>query len=324
MNEPEMLYLSREDVVRAGVPMVEILQAVEAMFREKGEGRTEMPPKTSIHPRPDAFINAMPAYLPKMRAAGMKWVSSFPDNIRRGLPLISALLILNDPETGLPLALMDATWITAQRTGAASAIAAKYLARPEASTLGVVGCGVQGFSHAEALRCLFALRRIKAFDLRPEASAAFARKVEEAFGIEVTLAASAETAVRDSDLIVTAGLIRKNPDPFIREEWFAPGAFASAVDYDSAWTGAAMRAADVFVTDDTAQIRAHQGHGYFREAPSRIVELADVVAGRVPGRTRWEERTLAMNLGIALDDVAVGPLVLAKARAAGLGVRLPL
>jgi ornithine cyclodeaminase/alanine dehydrogenase-like protein (mu-crystallin family) len=324
MSGLEMLYLSRADVVRAGVSMDEILGAVESMFREKGEGRTEMPPKTTIHPGRDAFLNAMPAYLPKIRAAGVKWVSSFPDNARRGLPSISAVLILNDPENGLPLALMDATWITAQRTGAASAVAAKFLARPEAAILGVVGCGVQGFSHVEAFRGLFSLRRIKAFDLRPEASATFARKVEEAFGIKVDMVASAEDAVGDSDLIVTAGAIREKPDPFIREEWFAPGSFASAVDYDSAWTGAAMQAADVFVTDDTAQVRAHREQGYFREVPARIVELADVVTGRVSGRSRPQDRVLVMNLGIALADMAVGSIVLAKARAAGLGLRLPL
>jgi alanine dehydrogenase len=130
--------------------------------------------------------------------------------------------------------------------------------------------------------------------------------------------------VGDSDLIVTAGAIREKPDPFIREEWFAPGSFASAVDYDSAWTGAAMQAADVFVTDDTAQVRAHREQGYFREVPARIVELADVVTGRVSGRSRPQDRVLVMNLGIALADMAVGSIVLAKARAAGLGLRLPL
>ena len=106
------------------------------MFREKGEGRVEMPPKIGIHTMPDAFIHAMPASIPAQKAAGMKWVGGYPDNSKRGLPYITGLLILNDPETGVPVALMDCTWITAQRTGAATAVAAKYLARPESAVSG--------------------------------------------------------------------------------------------------------------------------------------------------------------------------------------------
>ena len=101
--------------------MPDVIAALEAMFREKGAGRVEMPPKPGIHPRADAFIHAMPAYIPALGAAGIKWVSGYPDNQANGLPYIAGLLILNDPETGVPLAVMDAPWITAQRTGAATA-----------------------------------------------------------------------------------------------------------------------------------------------------------------------------------------------------------
>jgi len=318
-----ILYLSRDDVERAGISTAEVIRAVEDMFLEKAGGRTEMPPKTAVHPAADSFLNAMPAFLPKSRAAGIKWVGSFPDNPSRNLPSISALLILNDMETGHPVCVMDGTWITAKRTAAASAVAAKYLARPEAETLGIIGCGVQGFSHVEAIRTLFAVRKVKAYDLRPEAAAAFVRKAGDAFGLDVEAVPSAEAAVRGSDLVVTAGAIRKDPRPFVREEWFARGAFASAVDYDSAWTPEAIRAADLFVTDDVPQMRAHRESGYFRVLPDRVIELGDLVAGRTPGRTRPGERTMAMNLGIALDDLAVAPLVFEKASSAGLGVRLP-
>src|SRR5438445_1381190 len=134
---PAILYLSRADVEAAGVAMPEIIERLEAAFRELGEGRVEMPPKPGIHPGPagsDNFIHAMPASIPALGAAGVKWVSGFPGNPRLGLPYVSGLLILNDSETGLPKAVMDATWITAMRTGAATAVAVKRLARRDAAS----------------------------------------------------------------------------------------------------------------------------------------------------------------------------------------------
>ena len=135
MESKSILYLSRQDVEGVGLSMKEIILALEAMFKEKGEGRYEMPPKPGIHPREEAFIHAMPAYLPNPGVAGVKWISGYPDNQKRGLPYITGLLVLNDPDTGIPTAVMDATWITAKRTGAATGVAAKYLARKDSSTL---------------------------------------------------------------------------------------------------------------------------------------------------------------------------------------------
>lgn len=121
----ELLYLSQADVEAVGLTMAEVIEALEEMFHEKGQGRVEMPPKPGIHTRPDAFIHAMPAYIPALESAGMKWVSGYPENYRYDLPYITGLLILNDPETGLPISVMDCVWITAKRTGAATAVAAK-------------------------------------------------------------------------------------------------------------------------------------------------------------------------------------------------------
>ena len=127
MSEHKILYLSRADVEATGVSMADIINALESAFRELGEGRVEMPPKPGVHSQPDAFIHAMPAYIPALQAIGVKWVSGYPENYKRGLPYITGLLILNDVETGMPLAVMDCTWITAKRTGAATAVAARYL-----------------------------------------------------------------------------------------------------------------------------------------------------------------------------------------------------
>ena len=125
METQKMLYLSKNDVERVNLSMEEIIQALDEAFREKGLGRVEMPPKPGIHTMPDAFIHAMPASVPGVGAAGCKWVSGYPENYKKNLPYINGLLILNDPETGIPLAVMDCIWITAMRTGAATAVAAK-------------------------------------------------------------------------------------------------------------------------------------------------------------------------------------------------------
>ena len=155
MPEQQILYLSRADVEAVNLSMTTIVALLEQAFREKGHGRVEMPPKPGVHTMPDAFIHAMPAYIPSMKSAGIKWVSGYPANFERGMPYISGLLILNDAETGVPYAIMDCTWITAFRTGAATALSARYLARPESETVGILACGVQGRTNLEALACLF-------------------------------------------------------------------------------------------------------------------------------------------------------------------------
>ncbi len=124
--------------------MPEIIEAPEVAFREHGEGKVEMPPKPGVHSRPDAFIHAMPAYIPALHSVGVKWVSGYPENYRRGLLNISGLLILNEDGTGLPLAVMGCTWITGMRTGAATDLAAKYLARPDCQVVGILGAACRG------------------------------------------------------------------------------------------------------------------------------------------------------------------------------------
>lgn len=319
-----VLYLSREDVEATQLPMSEIIEALEAMFKEKGNGKVEMPPKPGIHPRPDAFIHAMPAYIPSLRAAGIKWVSGYPGNQARGLPYISGLLILNDPDTGVPIAVMDCTWITAQRTGAATAVSARYLARPDSVSIGIVACGVQGRSNLEALACLLKVQKVKAYDLYPEAAQRYAREMEERLHLDIEPVTALAEAVKGLDIVVTSGPILKNPQPLIEAGWLAPGSFASLVDFDSYWQGAALREVDKLVTDDLAQMHYYRQEGYFRETPTVSADLGEIVAGRKPGRESDDERTASINLGLALDDMATAILVYQRAKARGIGRELPL
>jgi ornithine cyclodeaminase/alanine dehydrogenase len=324
MTLGSVLYLSREDVEATQLPMAEIIQALEAMFKEKGYGKVEMPPKPGIHPRPDAFIHAMPAYIPSLNAAGLKWVSGYPGNRARGLPYITGLLILNDPDTGVPIAVMDCTWITAQRTGAATAVSARYLARPDSVSIGIVACGVQGRSNLEALASLFKVQKVKAYDLYPEAALQYAREMAERLDLDIEPVRTLAEAVKGLDIVVTSGPILKSPQPSIEAGWLAPGSFASLVDFDSYWQGAALRQVDKLVTDDLAQMQYYRQEGYFRETPTVGADLGEIVAGKKPGRESDSERTASINLGLALDDMATAIRVYQRAKAGGIGRELPL
>jgi ornithine cyclodeaminase/alanine dehydrogenase-like protein (mu-crystallin family) len=319
-------YLSRADVEGTGVTIDAVIEAVETGFREKGHGRVEMPPKPGVHPgEGDNFIHAMPASIPGLDAVGIKWISGFPGNQALGLPYITGLLILNDPATGIPISVMDATWITGVRTAAASAVSARCLARPDGSVLAILACGVQGSFHVDALRAVLpGLTTIRAFDPDPARVAAFAAGVRDRHGIEVTVASDPETAVRGADVIVTSGPILRTPHASIKAGWMAPGAFASAVDFDSYWDPAALAEIDLFATDDIPQLEHFREMGYFRHIPPIAADLGQLVVGARPGRTSPGQRTMACNLGLALDDIAVAPLVLRAAEEKGLGVLLPL
>ncbi|MCJ7432445.1 MAG: hypothetical protein MUO77_03060, partial [Anaerolineales bacterium] len=273
MPENQVLYLSQADVAAVNLPMKTIIELLEKAFIDKGNGKVEMPPKPGVHTMPDAFIHAMPAYIPSMRSAGIKWVSGYPENFKRGLPYITGLLILNDVETGIPYAVMDCTWITAKRTGAASALAAKYLARPKSEVAGILACGVQGRTNLEALACLFPLKRAYAYDVLPEVQEKYVAEMKTKFNFEIIGVKDPKQAVVESDLVVTSGPILHKPTPTIDKDWLRPGSYGSAVDFDSYWTGAALAQMDRISTDDHAQFQYYKSVGYFQTTPDPYADL---------------------------------------------------
>ncbi|MCI0476154.1 MAG: hypothetical protein L0Y55_07900 [Anaerolineales bacterium] len=324
MSQQKILYLSKADVASTGVTMKEIIDALLIAFREHGEGKVEMPPKPGVHTRPDAFIHAMPAYIPALHSVGMKWVSGYPENFKRGLPYITGLMILNDDDTGIPLAVMDCTWITGMRTGAATAVAAKYLARPESASVGILGCGVQGRTNLEALRVLFPITRVVAYDVLPDAADRYARETRERFGLDVTIAKEPRDAVDGLDLVVTAGPILHQPHATIKAGWLKEGAFASLVDFNSYWDGAAMRETSKFCTDDVPQLEHYRSIGYFQNIPPIYASVGELVAGKKRGRENARERTMTCNLGLAMDDMATAPIVYTRAVERKIGTWLEL
>jgi ornithine cyclodeaminase/alanine dehydrogenase-like protein (mu-crystallin family) len=324
MSDDKILYLSRADVEAVNLEMATIIDLLQQAFMDKGLGKVEMPPKPGIHTMPDAFIHAMPAYIPSMKSAGIKWVSGYPENFRRGLPYITGLLILNDDETGIPYAVMDCTWITAYRTGAASALAAKFLANPKSEVAGMLACGVQGRTNLEALTCLFPIKRVYAYDIRSDMQTNYAREMSEKLGVEIIGVLDPKQAVVESDLVVTSGPILKHPKPTIQQNWMKAGSYASAVDFDSYFGGDAMAQMDRISTDDHAQFQYYKSVGYFQQTPDPYADLGELVAGLKPGRQSDKERTMAINLGLAMDDMAVAPEIYRRAKDKGLGTLLSL
>jgi ornithine cyclodeaminase/alanine dehydrogenase len=219
---------------------------------------------------------------------------------------------------------MDCTWITAKRTGAASALAAKYLARPVSAVAGILACGVQGRTNLEALACLFPIKRAFAYDIMPAVQERYVAEMKTKFSFEIIGVKDPKQAVVESDLVVTSGPILHKPTPTIDKDWLRPGAYGSAVDFDSYWTGAALAQMDRISTDDHAQFQYYKSVGYFQTTPDPYADLGELAAGLKPGRKDEKERTLAINLGLAMDDMAVAPEIYRQAKEKGLGVWLPL
>lgn len=325
MNEgKEILYLAVNDIEELQIPMSMIIDIVEKALKARGEGEVEMPPKPGIHPVKDAFIHAMPCYLPSFEAAGIKWVSGFPENQKLQLPYISGLLILNSPTTGMPLSVMDCTWLTAKRTAAASAVSAKYLAKKDASSLAIIGCGVQGRSHLEALSLVLPLQEIRVYDINREVQDRYVEDLGQDVSFSIKGVSSPREAIEGADVIVTTGPIQKNPTPILKKEWLKEGVLGVPIDFDAYWKPEALHACHKFFVDDTPQFLYYQKTSYFKDAPPIYGDLGELLVGKKVGREADSEMIISMNLGLALEDMAVASRIYSIAKEKGLGRILPL
>jgi ornithine cyclodeaminase/alanine dehydrogenase len=332
----DLLYLSRADVEAVGLGPTEIVELVEVALTAHASGEAQLTPTVSLAPRPNTFLRSMAAYVPAAGAAGLKWFCSVTHNPERGLPLTAGLIVLNDPDTAMPTAIMDAAWISAMRSAAVTAAAAKRLARPDSRTLAIVGAGVQGRTHLLMLHAVLpALRDVRVYDIRPEATAAYLAEMNAWAGsqpgepLELRAVSSAEEAIAGADVVVTATAVLEDPRPFVEAAWLAPGVFGAPLELDSAWKPRALFAADKFVTDSYPQLeRMAQGaygtRSFPEGLPSLHAELGQVVSGARPGRERPDERIVAMNAGLPVHDVVVGQRVYERAHAAGIGTWLNL
>ena len=322
------MYLTRSDVDACSVSLDRSLEISEQTYREHAKGNFEMPPKPGVHPStcPGAFHHAMPAYLPGMHAVGIKWVAVYGHNPgKHEINSTSALMILNDEETGYPIAVMEAGLITAIRTANASGVSAKYLARKDAAVVGLVGCGEQGrFTVRALLHVCPSIREVKLYDLYPQ----MIDRLIEFIGptdIRFTVCGSAKDVITGSDIVVTtAPIAHKNP--VYDAAWVKEGALVLPV-HCNGWTLDFFKNASKYVVDDWNQYHSYMfgpNKYYTEDLEAPYAQLGEIVNGVKPGRENDREIIVNSNLGIALQDVALGFEVLKLAQEKGLGVELSL
>jgi ornithine cyclodeaminase/alanine dehydrogenase len=306
-----LLYLSRGEVAGLLPEIPAQLDLVEDTYRSVGAGRVELPPKPGIHPRKDSFIHAMPAYLRDEDVAALKWVAGYPANKERGLPYITGLVVLNDAETGLPLAIMDGAEITAARTAAASGVCIRRFAPEGWRQAAILGCGEQGRFHGRLLRALEPNVRIRAWDPHPE-------RIERV-GDGVEAAAGWEDAVAGAQVVVTAGPIVEDPSPPIRPEHLGERWLALPIDFDFYVAAETVADADLFLADDVGQFEYYRGLGHFQGWPEPAGNVGEGL-----GREDSPARVVCCNLGIGALDAAFANVVFERARAGGAGSELEL
>ena len=323
------LLLTRGDVA-ALLTLDECIDAVEAGFARQAAGGAVGPGVLALHVPGGGFhVKAAGLRLSRFYVAA-KLNANFPDNpARRGLPTIQGVVVLSDGEDGRPLALLDSMEITALRTGAATAVAARHLARPDARVATVVGCGRQGRIQIAAVARARTLTRIHVVDADPAVAARFAREMSAELGVEVHAAGRVADVAPDSDIVVTC---TPSHAPLLHRADVAPGTFVGAVGADSEHKQElepALMAAATIVVDSLEQC-ATIGDLHHALAAGAVsldqvhAELGQVVAGRKPGRRTADEITLFASTGVAIEDVAAAVAVYEKALAAGRGLSVDL
>ncbi len=298
-----------------------VLSAVEEAFHLAGLGQVQMPSKSYLtFSEFSGDLRTMPAYLPSMQAAGVKVVNSHPHNPKAGLPTVMAVVILNDPVSGFPIAILSATSLTAQRTAAAGALAAKHLALPDASTAGFIAAGTQAVAQLKYLRRVRPIRSIRVYDVDKSRAEQFCARVEN---LEARSVATAKEAA-EAEIVVTSTPGR---GPVCDARAFRPGTHINAIGADA--PGKQELPADILmrakVIVDHRDQASHSGEinvplqrGIFR-ADRIYAELGEIVSGKIPGRTSPQEITIFDSTGLAIQDIAVAKRLYDRAMEKGIG-----
>jgi len=328
MDRAGIRYLSAADVTAAMPPLEERLTLAERTMTAL-VADAELPPKIGVHPRPaGSFAHAMPAALRDPGGEdllGIKWVAGFPENRARGLPAISAVVIVNDPSSGMPRAILDGGPITAQRTAAVSGVAMvrfgpDRLSRPPWAA--IVGAGVQGHSHLEVLGGVLPGVQVTIHDRHGDRAEALAEAARATHGIGVAdTAGSARDAVRAADVVITAASFT---DPEHRQamtaDWLAPDALVIPVDYATMCAADVAAGAVLFLVDDRGQFLANRDAGQFVDYPDPSATLGEAIIAGTPRPDGG--RVVVTHLGVGLADVVFADAIVRRAEAAGLGTVL--
>jgi alanine dehydrogenase len=324
-----MLVLSRRDLERLLTP-ADVIEAVEGAFREVAAGRAQLLPRAVLPMERHGVYLSMVSALPRRRALGAKLVSVVARNRGVGLPTIHAVYVLSDPATGAPLAIMDAAFLTAIRTGATSALAARLLARPDSRVVACFGAGVQALAQLYCLKAVFPLGEVRVVGRDPKRAQRFAEAATAALRVPVAVMTDRRAAVTGADLITCA---TTSPAPVFKGRDLSPGTHVDAVG--------AFRPNSREVDTDTikrARIVVDTYAGAWEEAGDLLIplkaraitkrhvkaELADLVAGKKRIRTSPHDITLFKSVGFAAEDAITARLAYDRARAAGIGTEVAL
>jgi len=328
----ELLFLKQEDVIAAGVlDMEKIIEMVERAFYLEGKGEIINPPKTVIGvpdgDKSKSHFFSMPVYIgADIKRPGIKWAAESKANAKTGnLPMGIDLVILSDPDTVLPVAIMDGMVITAMRTSACAGIAAKYMAPKNAEVAGCVGAGVIGRTMIMALsEVLPNLKKVKLCDLNLEKSKVIAAEFEGE--IEVIPTDSVEEAISDADIVAT---MTTSKSPFVKADWIKPGAMVIQMSSYEVEQGVVKKARKV-VVDSWDQMKENPDSVLAQMvekgelADDSISLLSEVVCGMKPGREADDEITMFSSRGMGCLDIMIGDYLYKEAKAKGLGQKLVL
>ncbi len=318
---PSTLLITQEQV-KSLLDMATVLNIVEQVYRSHGEGKVIMPTKITLDlgegrpwPPYKGFMNAMPAYLGHMDIAGIKWAGGFQDNEKVGLPYISAMILLINPQNGTFIAAMDGAYITAIRTGAASAICAKVLARKDASVLGIIGAGLQGRMHLRAFQQVFKLKEVRVFDIKKEAAEKYREEMTAELGLNILPQKSYQEVVEGADMICTVTI---GDEPMVKKEWVKKGGLVISAGSYQELDPEVVLAADKIVVDHWGQA-SHRGElaklveaGKLSEKNIHA-EIGEILAGKKKGRTRDDEKIVAVPIGLGSVDIGCAFEVYRKA-----------
>jgi alanine dehydrogenase len=325
-----LAYLNRLDVEELKLEDKEILAAIEASLASQGRGETVIEPRVHLEPGvANGHFNVLRGAIREpIDSAGVKVVGDFVDNYKLGLPSELAVLLLFDPRTGIPRAILDASGITDMRTGAVTAIGAKYLARKGAKVLGHIGARGTAYWNVRLLDRLFDFDEIRVHSRRPESRNGFAERLSRDLGKPVIATENWRSCVEGADIVVEASRLNE-PTPMLKTEWIKPGAFVVPYGTMSAVELSLTDIMTKLVVDDWGQckagkfgsLRAHVEAGKLSQA-TLYAELGQIVAGLKPGRETDTETNLLWHRGLSLSDIALGHAMLAKAERLGIGQRL--
>lgn len=327
MPDIEILYLPNREMKKTEFSPRDVVDTIEDVFRFTAQEKVLLPEKVSLEiggMLVNEYINAMPAYVEPMGAAGIKWAGKNVNNPRTvGLPSVIATIVINDPVTTAPKALMDGTWVTAMRTAGASAVGARHLANNGPQTLAIIGAGVQGRSHLLCMHEVLEIDEVRIYDISQDACESYRAEMTRRTGLSIRIAASPQEAIQGASVVSSC---TSTLEPYLQGEWLEGVSLLTAIAAHEI-THSVVDWADKIVVDNLT-VNTHRGNlnWFFRDGTLKrddiYAELHEIVSGQKPGRQSPGERIWVNTVGMGSEDLAVAYRIYQRACEMGLGQKL--